>query len=186
MKKTFFALFLIVLAGLVLAQSAAQIGDIRGRKNKPIRTAFEAIATGTKTVSGAWTVSGDWVISGEWAFSDTTDFSIIAVSDSAFADTLVSNMSTFDTAIVTDSLHADTLNVNTMTIGTGGALINPNHADTLSIEETYINLNGGVTIGSDPAIKITAIDTFGASGKWLKITAAGVTFWAIADTSVIP
>ena len=116
MKKTFFALFLIVLAGLVLAQSAAQIGDIKGRKNKPIRTAFEGIATQTKTVSANWTFSGNCT------FSDSTDF---------------------------DEIKADSIK-----LGTG--------------------------------LHVTSIDTFGTGGKWVKITVAGVTFWAIADTSVIP
>lgn len=72
MKRLLFVLFVVSLVGLVLAQSAAQIGDIKGRRsNAPaIRTAFEAIATGTKTVTGVWTISGDWIVNGAWEFND--------------------------------------------------------------------------------------------------------------------
>jgi hypothetical protein len=67
-----------------------------------------------------------------------------------------------------------------------GGLINNPHADTLKVTEAVFQVNGGLAIGSSPTMTITAIDTVGASGKWVKLTVAGVDFYAIADTSAIP
>ena len=128
---SFVFLFVVLNFADVFTQTSAKISDIRGRWgiDDEIRVAFRAIATDTKTVTGAWT---------------------------------------FD---------------NTLTLGEGATLTNP-HADTLKFTESVVQINGGLAIGSAPDMTITAIDTSGA-GRWVKITVAGVVFWAVADTSVI-
>ena len=88
--------------------------------------------------------------------------------------------------------HADTLsftetvtNINgKLTIEGTGATISATHADTLSLDETVVNIGGSLSIGTNPTMSITAIDTMG-TGRWVKITIAGATFWACSDTAVV-
>lgn len=57
MRKFLVPVLVLVLACFALSQTTAQIGDIKGFKNRTIRTAFENIGSQTKTVSAVWTFS---------------------------------------------------------------------------------------------------------------------------------
>jgi len=170
-KRLFTALFVFAFLAVGLAQSDATINDVKARRMgaptaKSVRTAFNAIATDTKTVSAVWTFSATPIFSAGMTVSDTTSFSVVEVSDSAHVDTL------------TNSVFS-----GTFTMANGATLTNP-HADTLKVTDAVFNVSGALTVGSDPAESVTAIDTT-HSGRWVKITIAGVDFFAVADTSLI-
>lgn len=83
----------------------------------------------------------------------------------------------------TGTLRASGGFLGNVTAPNGATLTNPD-ADTLKFTESVINLSGTLTVGSDPTEGVTAIDTTHA-GRWVKITVAGVSFYAVADTSLI-
>ena len=180
MKNIITLILVLTFAVGVFAQSDAKIDQIRGRYRLDwkIREAFDAIATDTKTVSAAWTFSGNNTYSGTSTFTGAMTISGTLTS----TDTLF-----LDVAAVSDSLFADSAVVNYLWFGNGSALSNP-HADTLSLDETVVNIGGALTIGTDPGGDggVTAIDTVKA-GRWATFTIAGVTYAAIAlaDTADI-
>ena len=71
-----------------------------------------------------------------------------------------------------------------MKLSDGGLISNP-HADTMKVTEAVFQVNGGLAVGSAPALTITAMDTTGA-GRTLMITTSLGTFYVYADTSAIP
>jgi hypothetical protein len=88
MKRLFVVLFVFALLAVGYSQTTAQIGDIKGFKNRAIRTAFENIGSQTKTVSGVWTFSATPVFSGGQTVTGTTTLGNGATITNSHADTV--------------------------------------------------------------------------------------------------